>query len=234
MGHLLVIHLINGKQLVEQPECNGWWTGGRPVGGFITKEFLKDFDGGKVTIAVRTFLRYNAKFHYKNLPTEKIPRGRISLHLEEMKLPPPRYLDSVRAVPMLSAQWQALQDPDDRERDPEHGKYRWDGKCLPSKAVHGSWVQLGQIKSIDTFKPDARLRVDTRWPMKLELKPGGKAGDPLFMWSGNILMDLSRNQALRMTAKSIDGTDYLFIEAGGFNVNGGPEWKSPLYVMKKK
>ena len=225
---------INGKQLVEQPEGNGWWTGGRPSGGFITKDFIKDFQGGKVTIAVRTFLRYNAKFHYKNLPTEKIPRGRISLHLEEMQLPPVKYLDSIKAVPMLSAQWQALQDPDDRERDPEQGTYRWNGTCVPNKAALGTWVQLGQVKSIDAFKPGSRLREDTRWPMELELKPGGLAGDPLFMWTGDILMDLNRNQALKMTAKTIDGSDYLFVEAGGFNANGGPAWKSPLYVMKRK
>ncbi len=225
---------INGKQLVEQRGGNGWWTGGRPTGGFITKDFIKDFQGGKVTLAVRTFLRYNAKFHYKNLPTEKIPRGRISLHLEEMRLPPLKHLDSVKAMSMLSAQWQALQDPDDRERDPEQGTYRWNGKCVPNKAALGSWVQLGQVKSIDAFTPGSRLRVNKRWPMELEFKPGGTTSDRLFMWTGDILMDLNRNQALKMSAKTIDGADYLFVEAGGFNAKYGPAWRPPLYVMKRK
>ena len=69
---------------------------------------------------------------------------------------------------------------------------------------------------------------------QLELKAGGKTAEPLSMWTGDILMDLYGNQALKMTHKTIDGTDYLFIEAGGINAKAGPEWKSPVYVMKRK
>ena len=39
-----------------------------------------------MTIAVISFLRFNDK--YKVKPSERIPQGRISLHLEEQKLPP--------------------------------------------------------------------------------------------------------------------------------------------------
>ena len=49
-----------------------------------------------------------------------------------------------------------------------------------------------------------------------------------------MLMDLSRYQALRMTLKPIGGTDYLFVEAGGFSDKNPVEWQSPLIVMKRK
>ena len=40
----------------------------------------------EVTIAVMTFLRFGDK--YKVKPAERIPQGKMSLHLEEQKLPP--------------------------------------------------------------------------------------------------------------------------------------------------
>jgi hypothetical protein len=36
-----------------------------------------------------------------------------------------------------------------------------------------------------------------------------------------------------MTLKSLGGTDYLFIEAGGFSANNPVGWKTPLYVMTR-
>jgi len=46
-------------------------------------------------------------------------------------------------------------------------------------------------------------------------------------------MDLGRYQALKMMLKKIDGSDYLFIEAGGFSTNNPVGWQPPLYVMKR-
>jgi len=53
------------------------------------------------------------------------------------------------------------------------------------------------------------------------------------MWTGDILMNLHNNQALKMTPKTIDGTEYLFIESGGSHPRKSHEWKCPLYVMKR-
>ncbi len=36
-----------------------------------------------------------------------------------------------------------------------------------------------------------------------------------------------------MSVKTVEGTNYLFIEAGGFDVKKGPNWKAPLIVFKK-
>jgi hypothetical protein len=38
----------------------------------------------------------------------------------------------------------------------------------------------------------------------------------LKIWSGNWLMDLDEYQALRAETKTIDGGEYLFVEAGNF------------------
>jgi hypothetical protein len=46
-------------------------------------------------------------------------------------------------------------------------------------------------------------------------------------------MDLNRYQALKMTPKTIGGSEYLFIEAGGFSDKNPAGWKSPLIVMKR-
>lgn len=77
---------INGRELIEHPKHNLYKTMGFPKGAFITREFWDDFDGSPVTIAVKTFIRYNHK--YRKLPTTRIPQGRISVHFEQMKLPP--------------------------------------------------------------------------------------------------------------------------------------------------
>jgi len=47
-------------------------------------------------------------------------------------------------------------------------------------------------------------------------------------------MNLHHNQAHKMTLKKLDGTDYLFVETGGFHTKHGSEWKSTLHVMKRK
>jgi len=67
----------------------------------------------------------------------------------------------------------------------------------------------------------------------ITFKDKGMTGDGLWIWSGEALMDLERYQALKMTVKTIDGSDYLFIEAGGFSQKNPVGWKPPLYVMKR-
>jgi hypothetical protein len=47
-------------------------------------------------------------------------------------------------------------------------------------------------------------------------------------------MDLDGFQALKMMPKTIGGSEYLFIEAGGFSDKNPVGWKSPLLVLKKK
>ena len=61
----------------------------------------------------------------------------------------------------------------------------------------------------------------------------GQTDDTMRFWSGDTLMDLDINSALKITAKRIDGVDYLFIEKGGYNSRSPKGWKPPLYVLKR-
>ena len=54
-----------------------------------------------------------------------------------------------------------------------------------------------------------------------------------WIWSGDTLMDLARNQALKMTLKTIEGGEVLFVEAGGFGTRNKPAWKLNLYALQR-
>jgi hypothetical protein len=74
---------INGKQLIEYPRGVGKRQGGQPRGAFIDRDFAKALQGGKVTIAATSFLRY----HHPRIDPYP-PRGHFTLWLEEQKIPP--------------------------------------------------------------------------------------------------------------------------------------------------
>lgn len=230
---------VNGKLMFQRDRGWGKRESG-PMAFPLNNEWWSEFEGGNVDVAVISFLRIHTRSNIKG--------NMLSVFMQEMKIPPvgeKEMLTSIKAFPMTSAEWQKLQvppDPDDPEaasasnnRDPDTGKFRWNGKFKSNKSIQGNWIQLGQVPAIDAFRPAESLRANKGWPLQqLELKTDGKTGEPLFMWTGDILMDLNANQALKMTAKTIDGTEYLFVEAGGFHANNGPDWKCPLYVMKRK
>ena len=220
---------VNGKLFMERNRGVGRREGDKPICKYIDRTWWPDFQGD-TTIAATSFLRIHLR--------SKVKGNHFAVWLQEMRVPPlgqEDILASIRAVPMTSARWQALQDPEDEGIDPEAGKFRWNGEFERNKAIEGGWVQLGQVASIDAFKPAERIKSNKGWPLQqLELRAGGKTGEQLLMWTGDILMDLNGNQALKMSTRTIDGAEYLFVESGGFNAKHGPEWRSPLYVMKRK
>ena len=67
----------------------------------------------------------------------------------------------------------------------------------------------------------------------MTFKDNSQTDKALWIWSGNTLMDLDRYQTLKMTVRKIDGSDYLFIEAGGFSTRNPVGWQSPWYVMQR-
>ncbi|NQT82574.1 hypothetical protein HQ563_06100 [bacterium] len=73
---------INGKLLAQSNTGVGKRQGGQPRGGHIYNDFRDEFQGGKVTIAATSFLRYN------NPQGIIPPRGHFSLWMEEAKIPP--------------------------------------------------------------------------------------------------------------------------------------------------
>ena len=81
------------------------------------------------------------------------------IHIEQQRLPPmgdDLVRKSASVVPMLSSEWQASQDPDDRERQAGAVKYQYDGKVIPNPKLLGQWQAVGAVKSIDEFDPERR------------------------------------------------------------------------------
>ncbi len=92
-------------------------------------------------------------------------------------------------------------------------------------ACHG-----GSIGSMVSIKGDVRNA-----PFKeVTFQEKGVTDTPDMIWSGDLLMDLKRWQALKITSKVIEGADFLFIESGGFSNKNPVGWKTPLIVMKRK
>jgi hypothetical protein len=65
---------------------------------------------------------------------------------------------------------------------------------------------------------------------ELTLKDGGQTSSSTLLWTGDLLLDLNRYHALKMTLVG----DTLFVEAGGFGQGNPFGWKPPLVVMKKE
>jgi len=73
---------LNGKLFAESKTGVALRQGGQPRGAHIYSDVRDEFKGGKVTLAVTSFLRYNH-------PRRGIqpPKGHLSLQIEEQKLP---------------------------------------------------------------------------------------------------------------------------------------------------
>jgi len=225
---------INGRQLIETRNGVGRRQGAKPRGAFITKEFVGEFSKGEVTIAATTFLRYGSRAIVTMPP---IPQGIFSLWLEEMELPPlgdEAVRRSATVIPMMSSEWQARQDPDDRAFQPDDYKFRYDGKFVANPKLLGAWTTIAQVQTIDEFTPDKKTDARRARFKQITIKDKGLTSSGTLIWSGDTLMDLDRYQALKMIAKTIGGSDYLFVEAGGFSNRNKPGWQSPWYVMKRQ
>lgn len=70
---------VNGKLMFESASGVPNRQGGQPRGGHIYSDFLDEFKSGKVTIAVKGFLRYGVR--------GPAPQGHMTVWLEEQKLP---------------------------------------------------------------------------------------------------------------------------------------------------
>jgi hypothetical protein len=225
---------LNGKPMAEMKTGNGQFGGGTKHGVMINGEVAAEFDKGPVTIAVTAFLRYGER---AVLTMPPVPLGVMAIWVEEMKLPPfddEAMRKSATVIPMTCAAWQALQNLQDAERDPEAGKFKWDGASAPNKAVMGVWTTVAVVPTVEAFDPAKPVDAN-RAPFKgIAFKDGGATESKTLIWSGDSLMDLSRYEALKMVPKKIGETDYLFIEIGGFDAKAGKEWKSPLCVLKRQ
>jgi len=225
---------INGKLLIEQKGGIERREGGSARGAYITRDFLSEFGKGPVTIAATTFLRYGEKA----VPTmPPVSQGTFRLWIEEAKLPPldeEAFRKAASVMPMLSAEWQAKQNPDDAEINPEDERFTYDGKFVPNAGLPGTWQAVAVVASAEEFTPSAKGDVRNVPFKEVTFREKGATDSPDMIWSGDLLMDIKGYQALKIMSKVIEGTDYLFIESGGFSIKNPVGWKSPLIVMKRK
>jgi hypothetical protein len=211
--------------------------GGRPVGFTLGADFRPLFDDGKVLLAATGFLRRNAK--------TGVLGNTQSFWFEEMKLPvisPGEILKAAQSVQLKCAAWQALQDPEVPDRDMEKGKFQYDGKFSANPKLLGSWELVEQVAAVEAFVPGKPVAAEPKAkPAKkgsapalarITFQDGGLTGDRWRVWSGDTMMDLGNTQALKMMLKTVGGTEYLFIEAGGFDSAKGMDWTSPWLVFK--
>lgn len=224
---------INGNQLVEANAGLGRRAGDNVRGGWITPEIGEAFGKRPLTIAATSFLRYGDRAIVQMPP---VPQGIFSMWIEERKLPP---LDdtvlrkAATFIPMLSSEWQATFEPESNEPPTDAGKFRYDGKFVANPAVTGSWTTVAEVASIDGFDPTAKPNPGRSPLRNANFKDDGSTDDSRWIWSGDTLMNIENYVAHKITPKTLDGSDYLYIESGGFGTRNPAGWRSPLMVMKR-
>jgi len=227
---------LNGRKITEAKGYGGRGSGGQPDGVGIAPEFFEEFKGGKVVVAATSFLRQHHRTH-------KI-QGHMNLWFQQQKIPPfgdDLFQKSISLIPMICTAWQDLQDPAKTISDPDEGKFWYDNTFKPNAKLLGDWAAVGQIAAVNAFKPGEKLDPNKSSITGLSLKPDGATDSPNRLWSGDTLIDLRRDyrggaayEALKMMAKTIEGTDYLFVEAGGFSTKHPAGWKSPWIVLERR
>lgn len=217
---------VNGKLIMERPRGVGKREGAEPLATNIDKSWWPDFEK-EVDIAVISFMA----------SSKGAKRRSLSLWMQAMKVPPvseTEIVSSVSALPMTTSAWQALQDPDNTEIDPEQGLFRFDGTFKPNQAILGSWKTVALTASPDEYDPKAKPGDPKRAPVQsITFNPNGKTDNILWLYTGDTLLNLNNNQALKMVVKDIGGKQLLFVESGGFDAKKGRDWKSGWFVMSR-
>jgi hypothetical protein len=224
---------VNGRLLAEIEQGVGRREGGKPRGVFLPADVVSELGAGPVTIAATSFLRYGSRAIVTMPP---VPQGIFSLTVETMKLPPlddAAFRRAAAATPMLSQAWQSKQDPTSTEPVSGDDRFRFDGGFTSNVAVLGRWKTVAVVPVIEAYRPEKPSDAH-RSPFKeITFLDGGGTDAAGRIWSGDTLMDLDRLQALKMVARTIDGQDHLFIEAGGFGAKHPAGWACPWVVLKR-
>ena len=227
---------VNGRKIAEAKAYAGRGSGGSPKGAGIAPDFFDEFKGGKVVVAATSFLRGHQRTH-------KI-HGNMNLWFEQQKIPPfteKQLHKSATLFPMVSSDWQAMQDPTKTNLGPDEGKFSYNGTFQADKKLVGDWQVVAVVASANAYIPGMTSDIKRAPFRSVSLKQDGSTDTIDRLWTGDTLMHLGRNsrggaayQALKMAFKRIDGADTLFIEAGGFNAEFGPDLKCPVLVLTRK
>jgi hypothetical protein len=117
----------------------------------------------------------------------------------------------------------------------ESDMYAYSGKFTPNKSVVGTWAwaiypQPTKPSEIDSsiqnyLKPKNGKSPDPviKNPKDLlQIIDGGTVAKSKFhsgyFWSGDRLIGMDDDQALKMEVRTVDGRDFLIVERGGYNV----------------
>ncbi|MBT8037589.1 MAG: PDZ domain-containing protein [Verrucomicrobiae bacterium] len=111
--------------------------------------------------------------------------------------------------------------------------YRYSGKFTPNKDVVGRWAWCVWPQPKNPQEVDASIK---QWlkprlgknPAKvknpkdyIQLSDGGKVSKSKYFrgyfWSGDKLIGINDDQALKMEVKTVEGFDFLIVEKGGFD-----------------
>lgn len=221
---------VNGERIFRRQGAVDRRGGARPMGTTIARDHWDDFESGRVHLAAKSFLKYYPRGgHYGNY---------LTVFLRRMKLPPlqEELIRGMQLVGMRDADWQAFQDPDSNI-DPDEHLHMWDGSFTENDAAVGSWRLVDEVQEMNDFVPGERQRSRRGWrPVleEIELENATVTSDPLFVWTGNKLLHVEELEALRVQHATVDGQDYLFVEAGDFSQDRDTDWTSPWLVFERQ
>ncbi len=128
-------------------------------------------------------------------------------------------------------------------------KYTYSGKFTPNKAMLGKWAwciypQPNKPSEVEPLinnwvnpksgSPPPAVVANPK--DTIELLDGGKVAKSRFFggcfWSGDMLISMNEDQALKMEVRSIGGRDFLIVERGGFNATPTTEEEATAGVSK--
>ena len=194
--------------------------GGQPWGFTIDDAFRAKFTGETVTVAATGFLPIHRS---------GVKRNYQAFWFETMQLPAlgeAEVLRVLRVTPLLTSAWQASLDESDA--------YRFDGSLIHNPSILGRWQKVGTVANISDYEHGVRLRVDRNARFyEIAFLPDGRTDDFKMMYSGDMLLDVVSKQAFKMSVKTLDDTEYLFIEAGGFSEENMGDWQTSYYVLRR-
>jgi hypothetical protein len=126
--------------------------------------------------------------------------------------------------------------------------YAYSGKFTPNDKLVGTWAWAvwptpKNPKEIDGcinrflkgHKGNPPAQIDKPKDL-LQLQDGGKVAKSGFyrgyFWSGNMLIGVDDDQALKMEVRTVGGRDFLIVERGGFNATPESEEEATAEVPK--
>jgi hypothetical protein len=166
----------------------------------------------------------------------KVVRSRVGSILQQI----PGGEEFVREIPKTTlASYISGKDSD---------TYSYNGKFAPNSAVIGNWAWAVYPQPNKPSEVDDRIKAYLKGtkgkdPTKVEkpkdtiqLLDGGKVAKSKFFggyfWSGDMLVGVNDDQALKMEVRKVDGIDFLIIERGGFNAVPVTEEEATASVPK--